>query len=122
MTWDQRQALDVVERIHVEGEEVTPDDIGLDTDNPHEAITAWRKAQIQAAAARQVEKAAGQRVAQLLGVGGAARIGDQIVRYHTGWKERCINPKGFAAYLTGQVKSDLVDLADVFNPSYAKKG
>ncbi len=122
MTYTIRKDVEVVLRIHVEGEPLLPDDLGYDEiDDMDEAIDVWRRAQRYAHAAKLVADTAGVRLAELLGEGGAARIGDSIVRFRVKKTERCINPDGFAAFLTGEVKGDRVDIANVLNPNDAKR-
>jgi len=117
-----RAALDIAERIHVEGEELTPDDIGIaDITDMTEAITVWRAAQRQSAAAKQVKDAAAMKLAELLGDGGAAAVGDVIVRYRLGRKERCIDKLGALEYASDAIRQDYVPLGDVVNPDYMKR-
>ena len=123
MTADHvRDALDIVERIHVEGEPVTPNDLGFDdyTDE-QDAIDLWRRAKRQEAAAKLVAQAAGAQLASLLGEGGAARIGDRVVRYARKRTERCIDPDGAAAYITQKLSDGDVEFSEVVNPQYAKR-
>ena len=117
-----RDALRVAEKTRYEDEPVTPCDIGIDDIvDIDEAIGVWRAADRQLAAARQIKAAAGEQLATLLGVGGAAMIGDTVVRYRLGRKERCIDPDGLAAYTMNELFERRVRLTDVANPAYLKK-
>ena len=117
-----RNGLDTAQRIHVEGEPFTPDDMGIDDIvDIDEAVDVWRAADRQLRAAKQVKAAAGIQLASLLGTGGAAMIGDTVVRYKLGRTERCHDPDGFTAYCTNEIVERRVKLGDVINPSYAKK-
>ena len=119
---DVRAMLDVAERFEGEGEGFTPTDFNLkDVTDLDEALTVWRRAQRQARAAKTIVQVCGEVVAGLLGVGGAARIGPDIIRYQVGRTERCIDPAGMAAYTTNAIINGDVRLGDVFNPSYAKR-
>jgi len=119
---DVRQALETAHRVRYEGDKLTPTDVDWDTvDDIPEAVDLWRHAQAQLVAARQVERVASEVLAELLGEGGAVGYGDNVVRYKLGRKERCIDPHAMIQYLTAQVKSDFVDLADVVNPQYVKR-
>ena len=119
---DVRAMLDVAERFEGEGEGFTPTDFNLeDSDDLDEALALWRRAQRQARAAKVIVQVCGEVVAGLLGEGGAARIGPDIVRYQVGRTERCIDPDGFSAYTTAAIINGDVRLGDVFNPSYAKR-
>ena len=119
---DVRHALETAHRVRYEGDKLTPTDVGWDTvDDVQEAVDLWRHAQQQLAAARQVERVASEVLATLIGDGGAVGYGDNIVRYKLGRKETCYAPDQMIQYLTMQVKSDFVDLADVVNPNYIKR-
>ena len=120
--YEVRRALDTADLVRFEGDKLTPADVDWDrVDDMDEAVTLWRFAQTQLVAARQVSKVASEQLASLLGEGGAYGYGDSVVRFKKKRTERCIDPERFIRYLTMQVKSDFVDLADVVNPSYAKR-
>jgi len=117
-----RGMLDTVEQIHTEGEPLSTEDLDLHTvDDALEMVELWRAAKRQADAARQVLTTCGTRLAELLGDGGAAAIGDNIVRYGLGRTEKCIDPEGVAAYLQQAVASGEVQVGDVVNPTYVKR-
>ena len=119
---DMRGLLTVAERVGYEGEPLTPEDLDLDLiDDPQDALATYRRAVRQRQAAAAVEAAAGQRLAELLGEGGAARYGDQIVRYQRGWKERCIDPDGFWQGVALLESADELRVRDLFNPNTSKK-
>jgi hypothetical protein len=119
---DVRDALETAHRVRFEGDKLTPTDVDWDTvDDVQEAVDLWRHAQAQLVAARQVERVASEVLAGLLGEGGAYGYGTNVVRYKLGRKERCYAPNEMIQYLTAQVKSDFVDLADVVNPQYVKR-
>jgi hypothetical protein len=117
-----RDLLTVAERVGYEGEPITPEDLDLDLiDDPQDALGMYRRAVMQRQAATAVEHAAGQRLAELLGEGGAARYGDNIVRYHRGWRERCIDPAGFWDGVALLASAGELRARDLFNPNVAKK-
>jgi hypothetical protein len=117
-----RDLLTVAERVGYEGEPLTPEDLDLDLiDDPQDALGMYRRAVMQRQAAQAVEHAAGQRLAELLGEGGAARYGDNIVRYHRGWRERCIDPAGFWDGVALLESADELRVRDLFNPNTSKK-
>jgi hypothetical protein len=119
---DVRSALNRAENVRYEGDKLTPYDVDWDDiDDVNEAVDLWRYAQAQLVAAKQVERVASQVLAELIGDGGAVGYGDNVVRYKLGHKETCIDPDAMIQYLTAQVKSDFVDLADVVNPQYVKR-
>ena len=119
---DVRRALDRAEGVRFEGDKLTPTDIDWDVvDDIPEAVDLWRRAQAQLVAARQVERVASEVLATLLGEGGAVGYGTNVIRYKLGRKETCYAPDQMIQYLTMQVKSDFVDLADVVNPTYIKR-
>ena len=68
-----------------------------------------------------MSRVASEQLASLLGEGGAVGYGDSVVRYKKRRTETCIDPERMIQYLTAQVKSDFVDLADVMNPQYMKR-
>ena len=120
---DIRAMLVVAERTAHEGDGYTPDDFGIDDiDDIDEAVDLWRAAERQAAAARAVVEAAGIQLAELLGDGGAARIGPSIVRYRVASKERCVDPDGWSAVMTARIVDGDITAGDVVNPNSAKKG
>lgn len=117
-----RDALDIAEQVHPEGEQATPADFDFDLiDTTSEALDVWRAAQRQKQAAELVWRAAGQRLAELLGDGGAAGIGDGIVRYRRGWTEQCIDPAGLEAWLTQRIAAGEVPLSKVVNVPKVKR-
>jgi hypothetical protein len=117
-----RDLLTVAERVGYEGEPITPEDLDLDLiDDPQDALGMYRRAVMQRQAAQAVEHAAGQRLAELLGEGGAARYGDNIVSYHRGWRERCIDPAGFWDGVALLASGNEVRVRDLFNPNDVKK-
>lgn len=121
-THEVRRALDRAESVRFEGDKLTPSDVGWDDiDDIPEALDVWRHAKMQETAAKQVARVAGERLASLLGEGGAVGYGDSIIRYKKQRAERCIDPDRMIQYLTVQVKSDFVDLGDVVNPQYVKR-
>ena len=122
ITHELKDALDVASLVRFEDDKLTPADLDWNLiDDVDEALDVWRHAKMQEAAAKQITRVAGQRLAELLGVGGAAGYGDSVIRYKLGWDERCTDPDGFVDYVTMLVKADDVDLGDVFNPNNAKK-
>ena len=121
-TYDARDMLTVATRTSHEGEPLTPEDLELDQiTDPNQALDVYRHAVMQRQAAAAVEHAAGQRLAELIGEGGAARYGDNIVRYHRGWRERCIDPDGFWDGVTLLASGGQVRVRDLFNPNDVKK-
>ncbi len=122
MMSEVRDKLDVAEMVRFEGDRLTPADCEWDTvDDVSVALDIWRQAKVQETAAIQVSRVAGERLAVLLGDGGAAAYGDSIVRYRMKRTERCHDPEGFTDHLTYLVKSGDVDLGDVLNPNLVKK-
>ena len=114
--------VDVVAKVHVEGEPVTTQDLGFDElEDVQAMVQVWREAKMHADAARVVLQTAGVRLAELLGQGGAAAIGDTIVRYTVKQTERCIDPDLFIAYVTDRVHTGDLDLGDVVNANYVRK-
>ena len=87
-----------------------------------EALDLYARATDQVKAARVVKAAVGERLAQLLGVGGAACYGTQIVRYKLGSSEKLIDADKFTNYVTRQIITGPVRLDAVFNPNNAKVG
>ena len=117
-----REYLTVAERVGYEGEPLTPEDLDLDAiEDPTDALDVYRRTVRQRQAALAVEHAAARRLAELLGEGGAARYGDQIVRYQRGWKERCIDPAGFWDGVALLVSAGELRVRDLFNPNTSKK-
>ena len=118
-----RDLLDVAELTRFEGDKLTPEDCEWDNiEDVQIVLDIWRQSKIQEQAAKQLTRVAGERLAELLGTGGAVAYGDNLVRYRMRRNERCADVNGFVDYLTLLVKSDDVDLADVLNPNSAKKG
>ena len=105
-----------------EGLPITRDDLGFDDiDDVDQALELYRHAVRQGQAATAVKKAAGETLALLLGYGGAACYGNQIVRYRRGWKERCIDPD-IAMEAIVQMQTDgTIDIRQWFNATQAKK-
>jgi len=121
MSWDEREALEVARRIVHEGD-YTPDDFDLNQiDDTMEALDALQRAGTQVQAAKTVEAMAKQRVAELLGEGGAARLGETIFRYQVGRSEHCFDPDGAAAYLTTKIRDGELSVDKIVNPQYAKR-
>ena len=119
---DIRRAMDTAASVRFEGDKLTQTDVDWDdVDDIQEAVDLWREAQSELAAARQVERVASEVLAGLLGEGGAVGYGTNVIRYKLGRKETCYAPDQMIQYLTMQVKSDFVDLADVVNPTYIKR-
>ncbi len=117
------QAIQTARRVHVEDEALTPEDIGIDdVTDVDEAIDLWREADQTLRALKAVKAAAGAQLATLLGDGGAVAVGDVIVRYRLGRKERCHDSDGLAAYATNELVERRVRLLDVTNPAYMKRG
>jgi hypothetical protein len=117
-----REYLTVAERVGYEGEPLTPEDLDLDAiEDPTDALDVYRRAVRQRQAAAAVEHAAAQRLAELLGEGGAVRYGDNIVRYQRGWRERCIDPAGFWDGVALLESAGEVKVRDLFNPNDVKK-
>ena len=118
-----RDLLDIAEAVRFEGDKLAPEDCEWDAvDDIQVALDIWRQTKIQEAAAKQLTRVAGERLAELLGNGGAAAYGDNLVRYRMRRTERCADVSGFVDYLTLLVKAGDVDLVDVLNPNSAKKG
>lgn len=114
-------AIRIARKTHVEGETLTPTDIGIDDiTDIQEAIDVWRTADHMLKAIRQVKTAAGAQLASLLGEGGAAMVGDTVIRYEQGRKERCIDPDGLAAYATNELFERRVRIADIVTPDKMK--
>lgn len=120
---DTLRMIDVVKRVHTEGDPVTTIDLDLDRiDDLEEAIAVLRDAQRHAAAAHIVANVAGARVAQLLGDGGAVRIGDDIWRYTHESVETCIDPVAVADLLTRMIIDGDLTVIDIVNPNSVKRG
>ena len=119
---DVHEMLKVVETTWHEDEPYTPNDLGLDDlTDPVEAVIVWGNADRQLQAARKVRDTVGQVVATLLGEGGAAALGDTIVRYQRGWDERCTDPEGFDQYMTGEIVAGEMTVGDLVNPNDVKR-
>lgn len=117
-----REMLDVAEVVRPEGESLSTEDLDLhEIDNSLEALKVWRAAHMQKMAADAVLRVAGTRLAELLGEGGAAAIGDNIVRYRRQSKETCIDPDGFNNYLIERFGAQTLEPFEAFNLNYAKK-
>ena len=117
-----RVCLSIAEMTRYEGDKLTVEDLAFDLiDDIDTALDVWRNAQNQRTAARQVERVAAERLAVLLGDGGAVGFGGGVYRYTRGWSERCIDLDGFYDYTTQQVTLDEVRLSDVFNANNGKK-
>ncbi len=104
-----------------EGLEVTADDLGFDFDNPQDALKLYRQAVRQVQAAQAVKRAAAETLSGLLGEGGAACYGDQIVRYRLGSTERCHNPEGALDALARLLVEGNADIHRLVNPNNLKK-
>jgi len=116
-------AMQTAKMVRTEGEKLTPEDVLFDEiDEIELAMALWRDAQTTLAAAKDVARVASEVVAGILGEGGAFGYGDSVVRHSKSTEEKCVDPRGFQAYLTMRVKDDSVDLADVLNPNNAKVG
>lgn len=115
-------ALDVAARVHDEAEPFTAVDAGFDDiDTIREAVDLYREVKRQQAALSAVKGAAAERLGQLLGEGGAVRVGDRIVRYRRKRTERLVDGDGANQYLTGLVRSGDLEVADLVNLQYAKR-
>lgn len=122
IAWDARSALEVAEKVHVEDEALQPGDVDLDqVQDVTDAVRCLRAAERQEAAAKAVLGAARQRVAEILGEGGAVRVGNTVVRFKRTSTERCIDPEGAAAFIGGEIAAGRVQLGDVVNPTYVKR-
>jgi len=121
MTSEMWGFLDIAEAVAYEGEPLTAEDLDLDTDDVHTALDLYRRASRQAAAAKHVEHACGELLAELLGEGGAVRMGPTIVRYHRGWVESCIDPDGFAVIVTSMARAGVLDAGKLMNPNSVRK-
>ena len=114
------QMLNVAERHYPE--HATLYDLELDSvDDIDEALDLYRTSVRILRAAEQVRKATGERLAQLLGEGGAACYGTQIVRYKLGYTEKCVDPDNAVEALTRMVREDTVSLRTLINPNQLKK-
>ena len=103
----------------------TPDRHDLDLDQIEdidEALDMYRQAAMHAQAAQAVKTATGAQLAVLLGEGGAACYGTNILRYRQGSKEVCIDPDGAAGYTATEIAAGRVRLDAVVNPTYMKRG
>ena len=119
--FDVKECLDVAAMTRYEDDKLTVEDLRFDLiDNVGSAVEVWRDAQNQTTAARQVERVAAERLAVLLGDGGAVGFGGGVYRYKRGWSERCIDHNGFYDYVAVCVNEGL-SLARVFNADRAKK-
>ena len=117
-----REYLAVAERVSYEGDPLTPEDLDLDAiENPTDALDVYRRAARQLHAAAAVEAAASQRLAELIGEGGAVGYGDGVLRYQRGWTERCIDPEGFWDGVDLLASAGEVRVRDLFNPNAAKR-
>ena len=92
--------IDIAERLRAEDEPINSYTYELgDITDPQEALDLYRRATVRHQAAGAVRKATGERLAQLLGEGGVACYGTNIVRYKLGKTEKCIDPaKARAAF------------------------
>lgn len=119
---DVRGMLDAAARLAYEGEAPTTADLEIDdVTDMDEAVSLYRAAVRQAAAARNVERAAGAQLAGLLGRGGAVRLGPNVVRYQKGWQERCIDHDGFAEALRRMAAEGAIDVGKLVNPNATRK-
>ncbi len=120
--FDVNECLEVARSMRYEGDKLTVTDLGFDLiDEIGTAVEVWRDAQTQTTAAKQVERVAAERLAVLLGDGGAVGFGGGVYRYRRGWSERCIDLGGFYRYLAYHVMNETVNLRDVFNANTSKK-
>ncbi len=108
------------DRMATEGLPVTADDLGFDFDNPQDALRLYRQAVRQVAAAQKVKRAAAETLSNLLGVGGAACYGNQIVRYKLGSTEKCHNPEGALDALARLLDEGNADIRTIVNPNNLK--
>lgn len=121
-THDVRLMLDAAELYTHEGEAPTPEDFELDAiDTAMDALKVWRAADRQLQAAKRVREAAGVRLAQLLGDGGAAAIGDNIVRYRVSKAWKCVDPEGWNAFVGNRIMNEELEPLEIVNPDYAKR-
>ena len=113
--------IEVVDKLHPEGEPVTVSDLDLETSDVPDAVELHRTAVRLRHALDAIESALGVQLAALLGDGGAVRYGDTFFRYHRGWKETVNDPGAFWEMVrTFDAKGDL-RIEDLFNPDYVKK-
>ena len=121
-TDEVRRALDRAESVRFEGDKLTPSDLNWDDiDDIPEALDVWRHAKMQETAAKQVARVAGERLASLLGEGGAVGYGDSIVRFKKKRTETCIDPDGASRYMEDELANGRVQLIDIVNPNYVKR-
>ncbi len=119
--FDVNECLEVARSMRYEGDKLTVADLGFDLiDDIDWAVDVGRDAQNQTTAAKQVERVAAERLAVLLGDGGAVGFGGGVYRYRRGWSERCIDLDGFYDYTASQLACGM-RLSDVFNANTAKK-
>ena len=91
-----------------------------DWDDIGDVLDLYRHVTQLLQATRAVKGAVGERLAQLLGEGGAACYGSNIVRYKLGSTETLIDPRSYAEYVTNRIGSGDVHLSQVFNVNSAK--
>ena len=120
--FDVKECLNVAALTRYEDDKLTVEDLGFDLiDEIETAVGVWREAQEQTTAAKQVERVAAERLAVLLGDGGAVGFGGGVYRYKRGWSERCIDLEGFYDYTETLIVEGGLDIAKVFNANTSKK-
>lgn len=120
--YDVRAMLDIGDKVAYEGEPITTDDLGInEVEDVMDAVAIYRDAYIQYRSAAAVLATCGKRLAMLLGKGGAARIGGNIVRFKTPSKEYCIDKEGFAKYLHMQITGGHHRIDQMFNVDSVRK-
>ena len=118
------EMLNVAQRIGTEGDPIDSYTFDLQAiTDQDEALDLYRRTVMHVQAATAVKRAVGERLAQMLGEGGAACYGTNIVRYKQGSTEKCFDPAGAMGalsrmHLEGNIKLDEA----LFNPDNVKKG
>jgi hypothetical protein len=115
--------LDIGEKVAYEGEAITTEDLDIhDIDSALIALRVYRAAYIQHRSSAAVLATTGKKLAQLLGEGGAAAIGGNIVRFKKPYKENVIDAEKLAAYMQQQLVSGGRLISEMFNVAYTKRG
>ena len=100
---------------------ITPDTFELsDYDDTGDVLDLYRRVTIHIQNARHVKEAVAARLAELLGEGGAACYGTNIVRYRQGSKETCHDPDGARDAFTHMAREG-EDVGRWINPNTLRK-
>lgn len=119
-TPDPRRLLHLADRVHPEGDPLTPEDLDIDRLDRDRLLVLYGQARAQSRAARAVERAVEVQLGRVLGEKGAVGYGDAVLRYRRGWKERFVGSDHdfWAAVARLQAAGEL-DLSKLFNPNSA---